>query len=208
MQINYRYIRVQLLFREEGIVFTRRTINTEKEIQMNSYQTKFMVAVLGAVFAPVLASADSTTYAWADVVEAEPVTRIVRQPVETEVCWQEEVYREIPERRSKAPQIVGAILGGIIGNQFGGGSGQDAMTLAGATLGHAIAKDSQRRANPQKFYASLEDRCGVNTEWKESRVVLGWDVTYEYQGVTYLTRMAQEPGDQIKVQVNIEPVQG
>ena len=173
---------------------------------MSAFKSLFFVALGALISAPLMANPDSATYAWADVIEAEPVTRTVRRPVESEVCWQEEVYREVPEHRSKAPQIVGAILGGIIGNQFGGGSGQDAMTLAGATLGHAIAKDSQRRKNPQKFYASLEDRCGINTEWKESRVVLGWDVTYEYQGVQYLTRMAEEPGEQIQVQVNIEPV--
>jgi uncharacterized protein YcfJ len=173
---------------------------------MSAFKLLFFVALGSLVYAPVMANPASGNYAWADVIEAEPVTRVVRRAVENEVCWQEEVYREVPEHRSKAPQIVGAILGGIIGNQFGGGSGQDAMTLAGASLGHAIAKDSQRRKNPQKFYASLEDRCGVNTEWKESRVVLGWDVTYEYQGVTYLTRMSNEPGDQIKVQINVEPV--
>ncbi len=173
---------------------------------MNVLKSMIIVAFAASAASPVVADPGTANIAWADVIEAVPVTRIIRRPVETEVCWQEEVYREIPERRSKVPQIVGAILGGIIGNQFGGGSGQDVMTLAGATLGHAIAKDSQRRANPQKFYASLEDRCGINTEWRESRVVLGWDVTYEYQGVTYLTRMADEPGAQIRVQINVEPL--
>lgn len=173
---------------------------------MNMFKSMVFIVFTASVSMPALAGSDSTTYAWADVIEAEPVTRIIRRPVETEVCWQEEVYRETPERRSKTPQIVGAILGGIIGNQFGGGSGQDVMTLAGATLGHSIAKDSQRRAHPQKLYVSIEDRCGVNTEWRESRQVLGWDVTYKYQGDTYLTRMDKEPGDQIKIAVNIQPV--
>ena len=173
---------------------------------MSAFKSMILVAMGTLASTSVNANPESDNYAWADVLEAVPVTRVVRQPIETEVCWQEEVYRQVPEHRSRAPQIVGAMLGGIIGNQFGGGSGQDAMTLAGATLGHAIAKDSQRRQNPQKFYASLEDRCGVNTEWKESRVVLGWDVTYEYQGVSYLTRMAEEPGEQIRIRVNVEPV--
>jgi uncharacterized protein YcfJ len=173
---------------------------------VNALKTQILVTVLASVSVPVFAKADSSTYAWADVVEAVPVTRIIRRPVETEVCWQEEVYRQVPEHRSKAPQIFGAILGGIVGNQFGGGSGQDIMTVAGAALGHSIAKDQQRRLYPKKFYASLEDRCDVNTEWKESQQVLGWDVTYAYQGVTYLTRMDEEPGEQIKVEVNVSPV--
>jgi uncharacterized protein YcfJ len=173
---------------------------------MNTFKSMVFVAFTASVSMPAFAGSDTTTYAWANVTEAEPVTRIIRRPVETEVCWQEEVYQEIPQHRSRVPQIFGAILGGVIGNQFGGGSGQDLMTFAGAALGHEIAKDSQRRKHPQKLYASLEDRCGVNTEWQESRQVLGWDVTYEYQGVTYLTRMAEEPGDQIKIAVNVQPV--
>lgn len=154
-----------------------------------------------------LALADSTGahYAWARVIEAEPVTRVIRRPVETEVCWQEEVYREIPERRSSVPVVLGAVLGGVIGNQFGGGSGRDAMTLAGAAVGGALAADQQRQQHPQRFYAALEDRCGVNTEWTESRTVLGWDVVYEYQGETYLARVPDEPGERIRIEVAVRP---
>ena len=167
-----------------------------------------IVAVIAAAATmPVIADQDAARYEWARVVEANPVTRIIRRPIDKEVCWQEEVYREIPEYRSRTPQIFGAILGGLIGNQFGSGSGRDAMTFAGAALGSAIAKDNQRRIYPRKYYAALEDRCGINTEWKETHQIIGWDVTYEYQGVTYLTRMQDEPGDRIQVQVNVEPVQ-
>ncbi|MDX1460206.1 MAG: glycine zipper 2TM domain-containing protein [Xanthomonadales bacterium] len=149
---------------------------------------------------------DGGSYAWAEVIEAEPVTRIVRKPVHEEVCWQEEVYREAPRRHSSAAPIWGAILGGVIGNQFGGGSGRDAMTVAGAALGGAIAADRQREKHPRRIYATLEDRCGTNTNWEETRQVIGWDVVYEYQGETYLARMAERPGDQIRVAVSVEPV--
>ena len=169
------------------------------------YQS-FITLLAAMAITPAIASDKSSQYAWAEVIEVEPVTRIVRKPVHEEVCWQEEVYREIPERRSAAPRIFGAILGGVIGNQFGGGSGRDAMTLAGAALGGAIAADHQRYRHPQKFYASLEDRCGTNTEWVESRVVIGWDVVYEFQGETYLARMAEEPGERIRVAVSVQPV--
>ena len=166
-----------------------------------------MLTTIAVVFAsPAIADPKSVHYEWANVVEKEPVIRIIRKPVQEEVCWQEEVYREVPRSRSRAPVVVGAILGGIIGNQFGGGSGRDAMTLAGAALGGSIAKDSQRRHNPQNFYASLEDRCGLNTNWTETEKIIGWDVVYEYKGETYLTRMQDEPGDRIQVQLEVRPV--
>lgn len=159
-----------------------------------------------ALITPVMAQATDARYAWARVIEAEPVTRITRRPVEERVCWQEEVYREIPERRSRVPVVLGAVLGGVIGNQFGGGSGRDAMTLAGAAVGSALVADHQRQQHPQRFYAALEDRCGINTEWTESRTVIGWDVVYEYQGETYLARVPDEPGDRIRIEVAVRPV--
>ena len=169
--------------------------------------SSIIVAVIAAAATlPVFAGQGDARYEWARVVEAEPVTRILRQPVDEKVCWQEEVYREVPQYRSKTPVVLGAILGGLIGNQFGGGSGRDAMTFAGVALGSAIAKDNQRRDNPQHFYASLEDRCGINTEWKEIHQVIGWDVVYEYQGETYMARMQDEPGDRIQVRVDVQPV--
>ena len=174
---------------------------------MTTLKSIIVALIASATTLPVLAGQDDALYEWARVVEAEPVTRIIRRPINEEVCWQEEVYREVPRYRSRTPVVLGAILGGLIGNQFGSGSGRDAMTFAGVALGSAIAKDNQRRANPQRFYASLEDRCGINTEWKETHQIIGWDVTYEYQGVTYLTRMQDEPGERIQVQVNVEPVQ-
>lgn len=173
---------------------------------MNALKTLMVLSIAAIASIPMKAGADSAGYAWADVIDAQPVTRIYRQPVETEVCWQEEVYREIPERRATAPAILGAIVGGVIGNQFGGGHGRDVMTVAGAALGHAVVKDNQHRAYPNHFEARFENRCGTNTDWQESRTVVGWDVTYQYDGITYQTRMQDEPGDRIKVRVNVEPV--
>jgi len=167
-----------------------------------------VIAIATAASMPVAAAQDSSRYAWAAVVEADPVIRIVRKPVNQEVCWEEEVYREVPLHRSPVPGIVGAVIGGVIGNQFGGGSGQDLMTMAGAAIGGSVALDQQRRKYPQKFYASLEERCGVNTQWTETEEIIGWDVVYEYQGESYLARMAEEPGDQIRIRVDVQPAPG
>ena len=162
-------------------------------------------AITVAIAIPGFADQDSTHYEWATVLEADPVVRIIRKPVNEEVCWEEEVYQEIPTYRSAVPGILGAVIGGVIGNQFGGGSGQDLMTMAGAAIGGSVAVDNQRRKYPQKYYASLEKRCGINTEWQETQQIVGWDVVYEYQGESYLTRVPDEPGDQIRIRVDIQP---
>lgn len=47
--------------------------------------------------------------------------------------------------RSYTPLIGGAIVGGLIGNQFGKGSGRKALTAAGVILGGSIGRDYEYR---------------------------------------------------------------
>ena len=54
--------------------------------------------------------------------------------------------------------MLGAIVGGLIGNQFGHGRGRDAATLAGAALGHAVASDAAN--NCDAGYRSRGYRSG------------------------------------------------
>lgn len=90
-------------------------------------------------------------YDWAQVIDVAPIITQGRQPVYREQCWEQPVrqrvvyddYRHQRQRSSAAP-VLGAVIGGVVGNQFGSGSGKVAMTVAGAALGHAIARDGQR----------------------------------------------------------------
>jgi len=171
-----------------------------------------VIIVLSMLFStlftfPTWAIAEQGSFAWADVVEAEPVRQVVRIPVKEEVCWDEEVYHEVQARRSATPAILGAILGGVIGNQFGGGTGRDIMTMAGAALGGSVATDQQRLKHPDRFYASTERRCEMNTEWRREERIVGWDVTYRYQGELYQARLQDAPGDRIRIRVDVTPVE-
>ena len=53
-------------------------------------------------------------------------------------------YQEQAPRSRTAP-IVGAIIGGALGNQVGDGTGRDVATVAGAVLGYNITRDAQER---------------------------------------------------------------
>ena len=157
---------------------------------------------------PVWAFAQQITEAWAPVVEAEPVWQSIRIPVTQDVCWDETVQRVVPARRSAAPSILGAIVGGVIGHQFGGGSGQDIMTAAGAVLGASVAAEQQQRRNPDRYYTGTERRCETRTEYRQEDRIIAWDVTYEFNGELYRTRMNQAPGDRIRLQLGITPLSG
>ena len=87
---------------------------------------------------------------------------VVKQmPYEVEVCKQ--VYQGTGDG-SATNEIIGAIFGGAIGNQFGEGDGKDAMTLAGIFLGASLAHDEELAQGPGGFTT----KCYTETRYEES----------------------------------------
>ena len=176
---------------------------------------------LGALAATGIASAqyrgyDDGRYDYAEVVRVDPIIERISEPVSRDVCWDEPVtYREPTyvreDRGSRAGVVLGTIIGGVIGNQFGSGRGRDAATVAGAALGHAVARDSQRY-NGRTYVSGgrevtrYEQRCDVQTDYIDEERVVGYDVTYRYNGQTYRTRTPDHPGRRIQVRVDVQPV--
>ena len=149
---------------------------------------------------------DNAQYDYAKVLHVQPVTEIVQVPEERQVCREEPVQHHVAGHRSPGPTILGSIIGGVIGSQFGGGSGKTVATIAGATIGGAVARDAQDRHHPSQHYTTLEQRCYVETNWLNEERVVAWDVDWAYNGKTYRTRMNEHPGDRIRVRVNVGPV--
>ncbi|NEZ03886.1 glycine zipper 2TM domain-containing protein [Wenzhouxiangella sp. XN201] len=151
-----------------------------------------------------LAMAGGGSYETARVVDVEPMREVHRTPIDREICREETAY--VRERRhSHAPTVVGAIIGGVIGNQFGSGRGRDAATAAGALLGGSIGHDASR-ARDGRHYPVVRERCRVERDWRERTVDRGYRVTYEYGGRLHRTTMAHHPGDTIRVRVSVDPV--
>jgi surface antigen len=74
--------------------------------------------------------------------------------------------------------LIGAIAGGILGNQVGGGSGRAIATMVGAVAGAMIGGNIGRRMDEQdqmRASLALENvRTGVPTTWVNP------DTRYEY----------------------------
>lgn len=172
---------------------------------MKTKRTPLALTAL-ALFTGCAAHANPARETWADVVAAVPVTETIHIPQEREVCRDEQVYYPVQQYRSATPLIFGALLGGVIGNQFGGGHGQDLMTVAGAALGTSIAADQQARRHPAGYTVGTERRCQVETDWRTEERVVAWDVTWVYLGEEYTTRMDEHPGEQVRVRVQVDPV--
>lgn len=125
------------------------------------------------------------------VLSSVPVIQQVAVP--RQVCGQESVVVEQP--KTGAGAVMGAIAGGAVGHNVGGGSGRAAATalgvIGGALLGNNIEGSSSQVQNVT--------HCTTQTFY-ENRTV-GYNVTYEYAGKQYTVQLPQDPGPTIRLQV-------
>ena len=81
--------------------------------------------------------------------------------------------------------VAGAIIGGAVGNQFGNGSGRDAMTVLGAIVGADVANRSAQN-NTVVGYRN-ERQCDQVTHYttRQERVYSHSTVTWREHGSTF-----------------------
>ena len=105
---------------------------------------------------------------FATSANAETVTGTVQEHykwVVNQTPYRVEVCKDVRVRgqASTGDTIVGAIIGGAIGNQFGGGKGKDAATILGAIVGADVANKNS------STLGSTRRECQVETRYEESR---------------------------------------
>lgn len=170
-----------------------------------------ILAVLLFAIAPAQAqpqprSDDAVRFAWADVLRVDPVYDYVRTSRPERECYDERVtHHEDRRGNNTGATVLGAIIGGALGNQVGKGDGRKAATVAGAVIGGSIAHDAARRDDDR--YTSTETRCRDVDNSVEERRVVGYDVEYRYRGETYMSRLSYDPGERIRVRVSVTPAE-
>jgi hypothetical protein len=133
-------------------------------------------------------------------------------------CWNERTngyesgyYRDANGRLYRGDStangtLLGALIGGALGNQVGKGDGRTAATIGGAVIGGAIGNNVDRNHDSGGY--SYRDNSGVE---RRCRTVSdggrfgGYDVTYRYAGQTYHALMNQRPGRTMRVMVQVRP---
>jgi uncharacterized protein YcfJ len=135
----------------------------------------------------------------ARVTGVEPIVEVVEIPQQRRECW-DEVVSGSTTHHSNDGMLVGAIIGGVIGHNIGNGRHRDATramgTVIGATIGH------QNDNNYQTPYSYTEQRCIVSTDYLEEERILGYRVSYKFQGEHYTTRMDREPGRFVRLRIS------
>ncbi|WP_271412182.1 glycine zipper 2TM domain-containing protein [Pseudomonas sp. Q1-7] len=159
--------------------------------------------VLGAV--GVTAGGAVATYSlvgnngpeYAEVLAVQPINETVKTP--REVCNDVAVTRQKPvkDQHQIAGTVIGAVAGGLLGNQVGGGTGKKIATVAGAVGGGYAGNKVQEHMQANDTYTTTETRCKTVTDTSERLV--GYDVKYQLDGKVGQVRMDHDPGRQIPV---------
>jgi uncharacterized protein YcfJ len=148
-------------------------------------------------------------YAYAKVISAEPIINYVTVSEPVRECWEETQYYSVDPNRDKRGlrTFVGAVVGGVVGHQFGSGSGNDAATVAGSLIGAAIGSDSARKryGYSEETYARPVRRCETRYQARREERIDGYRVLYRYHGQKYVTEMPYDPGNKLRVRVDVRP---
>jgi uncharacterized protein YcfJ len=189
----------------------------------NVMKIQILIAALLLCAGPLLAQTPAVVgtpseenaahYGWAAVLRVDPVyDEAATEPAASaqQECWDEQVPvgaesgAATDSGRRSVATMIGAVVGGLLGNQVGKGDGRRAATVAGAVaggvVGSQIATDRpqytiQRRCRPAAGGASA------------SRHVVGYDVEYRYRGEVFTSRLAYDPGDRVRVKISVTPAE-
>ncbi len=118
-------------------------------------------------------------------------------------CWMER--EQVVQERSNVnvpAAIAGAIIGGILGHQVGGGRGKDLATAGGVVAGAVVGAQIGRGGSEQQGQTQDVQRCeNVPGQAKPDY----WDVTYNFRGQEHRMQVTAPPGATITVNSEGEP---
>jgi uncharacterized protein YcfJ len=137
---------------------------------------------------------------YAQVLAATPIKESIRQP--RQECRNVTLThrRAVQDENRLAGSVLGAVAGGVLGHQFGGGRGKDVATVAGALAGGYAGNQVQGGLQDRDTYTTTEQRCKTVYDKQEKK--LGYDVTYKIGDQQGKIRMENDPGTRIPLDRN------
>jgi hypothetical protein len=126
-------------------------------------------------------------------------------------------YRGGTTAGSNVATVIGGLLGAAVGSQVGGGSARYATaaigSMVGGMAGRQVYENNRRTSYPRTGTVQVCDPVPVsnngynngNGYYASNDGVSAYDVTYEYGGRNYSTRTSYNPGNRIRVRVDVRP---
>ncbi len=167
-------------------------------------------ALASAVMLLGTSAAHAATYDYANVISSQPIINYVTVKTPVRECWEETQYYTVNRHagHKAGGTLFGAIIGGVIGHQIGSGRGNDAATVAGSLIGAAIgngAANNRHQGSGAEQHSRPVERCKTSYRQHREQRIDGYRVTYRYNGQKYQTEMPYDPGQSIRVRVDIRP---
>lgn len=134
---------------------------------------------------------------YAEITAVTPVKHSYSTP--RQVCTDKTVVYQAPvvDEQRVTGKLLGAVIGGVLGHQVGGGRGKDAATVGGAILGGVLGDKVQHKQQQTKTLSRIETSCQTVQEWKEKTT--GYDVAYRYEGQAAQIRLGYQPEQRVPV---------
>lgn len=134
---------------------------------------------------------------FAEVLASKAVTETTKTP--KQVCEDVVVNEQAPVKDPNriAGTAIGAVAGGLLGNQVGGGKGRTLATVAGAAGGGYAGNQVQKNMQEGDTVSRTETRC--ETVYESHSKTIGYDVRYRLGEKEGQVRMDHEPGTRIPV---------
>ena len=137
------------------------------------------------------------------MIEVEPVYRYYKEPVNAHSCLRVESGRA--SYNSYTGTVLGAVVGGALGHRIGDSHGDPKVAaVAGGLLGASLGRDIGHRVRENQRLR-IEGPCRVRQYEETRRQLVEYKVTYRYNGAVHLARMDYDPGDWVKLDVNVAP---
>ncbi len=132
--------------------------------------------------------------AWAQAAAPEMAQVLSRTPVYEQVQVPQQVCTPVAAATtSGAGALMGAIAGGAIGQQMGGGSGQALATLVGVVGGAMLGDRIEAPVASNTLHCSVQHTL-------QNRIV-GYQVVYTFAGKQYQTQLPYDPGPTLALQI-------
>ena len=143
---------------------------------------------------------------YATVTSVEKVYKQYRTEEPYQECYIQETLQNTGDG-SATNEIIGAILGGAIGNKLAedsSDSGKDVMTLAGIVLGASMANDAEKANSTEQVLVSQEV-CETKVKTSLVKKLSHYLVHINYEGRDLELSTKKRPYDDvIKVKVTVD----
>src|ERR1700692_991197 len=131
----------------------------------------------------------------AEVISAKELHKTIKTPRQDFHDEQGTRTKPAKDTNRLAGTGSGAVVGGLLGHEVGGGSGKVLATVAGAAAGGYAGNKIEQKVQQGDTYTTKEQQGSA--AYDTTKVPNGYDVTYLLDGKQHRVHMDHDPGKAI-----------